>query len=75
MYLGYPSGYHSMSLKSAGERYLGIELDKTIRGQIIWKGLTDDVIIYAAKDVQYLEKIKMPNIKNLVKRTANCHRI
>lgn len=68
MYLGYPSGYHSMSLKSAGEHYLGIELDKTIRGQIIWKGLTDDVIIYAAKDVQYLEKIKNAQHKELSKK-------
>lgn len=68
MYLGYPSGYHSMSLKSAGEQYLNIELDKTIRGQIIWKGLTDDVIIYAAKDVQYLEKIKNAQYKELSKK-------
>lgn len=47
-----------MSLQKAGEMYLGIELDKSIRGQIIYSGLTDSVIEYAAKDVQYLEKIK-----------------
>lgn len=47
-----------MSLKKAGEMYLGIELDKSIRGQIIYKGLSDDVIEYAALDVKYLEKIK-----------------
>lgn len=47
-----------MNLKKAGEMYLGIELDKTVRGQIMWKGLVEEVIIYAALDVKYLEKIK-----------------
>lgn len=58
MWLGYPTGIHSMSLKSAGENYLGIELDKSIRGQIIYKGLTLETITYAAHDVKYLEKLK-----------------
>ena len=58
IWLGYPSGMHSMSLKSAGQNYLGIELDKTVRGQIIWrKELTDSIIIYAANDVRYREDI------------------
>ena len=58
IWLGYPSGIHSMSLKSAGEHYLGVELDKTVRGQIIWKKkLTDEIIEYAANDVRYLEDI------------------
>lgn len=57
MWLGYPSGFHSMSLKSAGESYLGVELDKTVRGQIIWAGLSEAVIEYAANDVKYLEQI------------------
>lgn len=57
MYMGYPSGFHSMALKAAGENYLGVELDKTVRGKIMWAGLQDDVIIYAANDVKYLEKI------------------
>lgn len=47
-----------MNLKKAGEMYLGIELDKTVRGQIMWKGLVEEVIIYAALDVKYLERIK-----------------
>lgn len=58
MWLGYPAGYHSLSLRTAGQTYLNIELDKSIRGKIIWAGLTDDVIIYAALDVKYLEDIK-----------------
>ncbi len=57
-WLGWPSGMHSLSLKSAGENYLGVELDKTVRGQIIWKKeLTDEIIIYAARDIEYLEDI------------------
>ena len=57
MWLGFPSGIHSMSLKAAGENYLGVELDKTVRGQIMWAGLSEAVIEYAANDVKYLEKI------------------
>lgn len=57
-WLGWPSGMHSLSLKSAGENYLGVELDKTVRGQIIWKKeLTDEIVKYAANDVRYLEDI------------------
>ena len=58
MYLGFPAGMHSMSLKTAGMQYLGIELDKSVRGKIQWAGLTDDVIVYAALDVKYLEQIR-----------------
>lgn len=59
MWLGYPAGMHSMSLKTAGETYCNIELDKSIRGKIIWsKTLSDDIIEYAANDVKYLEDIK-----------------
>lgn len=58
LYLGYPAGMHSMSLKSAGQEYLGIELDKSVRGKIIWSPeLTDDIIEYGARDVEYLEQI------------------
>lgn len=58
MWLGYPAGFHSMSLKSAGITYLDVELDKTVRGQIIWKkDLTNEIVQYAANDVKYLEKI------------------
>ena len=57
-----------MTLKKAGELYLGIELDKTVRGQIIYKGLTDEVIIYAAKDVEYLEDIMNAQIAELKKK-------
>lgn len=63
---GYPSGMHSMSLKAAGENYCNIELDKSVRGKIIWsKTLTDDIIEYGALDVKYLEKIREEQLKRL----------
>ena len=57
LWLGYPSGMHGLSLKAAGEHYLGIELDKSTRGKIHYLGLNAEVIAYGAKDVQYLEDI------------------
>ena len=53
------------NLKWAGEYYLNAELDKSIRGQIIYRGLVGDVIIYAANDVKYLEQIREKQIKLL----------
>lgn len=68
-WLGWPSGMHSLSLKSAGENYLGVELDKTVRGQIIWrKELTDDIVKYAANDVRYLEDIMIKQTEILYAR-------
>ena len=57
-----------MNLKKAGEMYLGVELDKSIRGQIIYKGLVGDVIEYAANDVKYLEKIREKQLEELSKK-------
>lgn len=57
-----------MNLKKLGEMYLGVELDKSIRGQIIYKGLVGDVIVYAANDVKYLEKIRELQLMQLRKR-------
>lgn len=68
MWLGYPTGIHSMSLKAAGENYLGVELDKSVRGKIIWAGLTTDVVEYSANDVKYLEQIMNKQKEELKKR-------
>ena len=61
LYLGYPPagkyGGISYSLHALADRYLNINLDKSVRGEIIWRGLDDSVIIYAANDVKYLEDI------------------
>lgn len=45
------------SLKALCYRYLGIDVDKTIRGEIIWRGIDVSVIKYAAGDVMYLGDI------------------
>lgn len=74
MWLGFPAGFHSMSLKSAGENYLDVELDKTVRGKIRWAGLSEDVIEYAANDVKYLERIMDKQLSELERKgllTAN----
>lgn len=65
LYLGYPSGIMSYSLKSIAQRRLNIDIDKTIRGEIIWRGLDTSVIKYAAGDVQYLGEIMKLQLKDL----------
>lgn len=57
LHLGYDSKFFRVSLKAIAERRLGIDIDKTVRGEIIWRGLDSNVVIYAAGDVTYLEKI------------------
>lgn len=60
---------HGLSLKAAGENYLGIELDKSVRGEIIWrKQLSDRIIKYSADDVKYLEDIYQKQTDILYKR-------
>ena len=68
LWLGYPSGIHSLSLKSAGESYLGVELDKTVRGKIHYEGLSTEVIQYGANDVKYLEDIILKQYEELRKK-------
>ena len=57
LYMGFPSGQVSYSLKETAWRRLHINIDKTVRGEIIWRGLDTRVIKYAASDVLYLEDI------------------
>lgn len=57
LHLGYPSGVISYALNAIAERRLGVNIDKTVRGEIIWRGLDEEVVLYAAGDVTYLEKI------------------
>ena len=45
--------YTPYSIKTAIKKYCGQDLDKTVRGQIISKGLTPTVIVYAANDVKW----------------------
>ena len=53
----------SRSLKAMCLKYFDVDLDKTVRGQIITKGLNAAVIEYAAYDVYYLEDIMEAQMK------------
>lgn len=77
LYLGYPAykkgskvSGPSMSLASIAERRLGIQVDKTVRGQIFWRGLDTSVILYAAKDVEHLEDIMWSQVSECKRK--NC---
>lgn len=67
LYLGYPSGIISYSLKSVAWKYLHEDIDKTVRGEIIWRGLDESVVKYAAGDVTFLEKI-------MIAQVDECHK-
>lgn len=45
-------------LKTIVEKYCGVTLDKSVRGEIIIKGLTDRVLEYGANDVKYLIEVR-----------------
>lgn len=68
LYLGYPAGIISFSLAAIAQRRLGIDIDKSIRGQIIWRGLDTQVIIYAANDVKWLEDIMWSQVSDCKKK-------
>jgi DNA polymerase I-like protein with 3'-5' exonuclease and polymerase domains len=70
IHLGYPPGSISYSLAAMAERYLGIYLDKSIRGQIRYRGVDSDVIIYGASDVKYMGKIMQLQMKTVKERNA-----
>ena len=44
-------------LKTLVQKYCNEYLDKSVRGQIITHGLSPEVIVYGARDVQFLEHI------------------
>lgn len=68
LYLGYPNGEISYSLQAIAERYLNIFLDKTVRGQIIWRRLDSKVIEYAANDVVHLYPIMKAQMRKAAKQ-------
>lgn len=56
---GVLKGYElSYALRAAAVRRCNIDIDKTVRGKIINDGLTEEVVVYAAGDVMWLEDIK-----------------
>lgn len=58
----------SYSLRATAMRRCNIDIDKTVRGKIINEGLTEEVIVYAAGDVMWLEDIKDEQDKELDKQ-------
>lgn len=68
LHLGYPSGIISYSLKSIAKQRLNVDMDKSIRGEIIWRGLDAKVIKYAADDVVYLEDIMWQQVEECKKK-------
>lgn len=76
LYLGYPPEHkdpiHGMSysLQSILKRRFDIYMDKTVRGQIQWRGIDDSVIKYAANDVVYLYDIMVSQLKDC--RAKDC---
>ena len=60
----------SYALDAIARRRLCINLDKSVRGEIIWRGLDERVIKYAAADVVHLEDIMNSQIKDC--RKKNC---
>lgn len=56
----YPSRTYyelSFALDALGYKYLGINIDKSVRGKIKYVGITEEVIIYGANDVIHLADI------------------
>ena len=80
LYLGYPRGSNDdankkyivkMGLADLVDRYFNQYLDKSVRGEIIWKGLLNErVILYAAGDVTWLEKVMTEQVKTLKQRDS-----
>lgn len=67
LFLGFPPGIVSLSLQACVRRYRNVELDKSVRGKING-GLTDEIIIYSANDVVWLEDVMNEQIKLLTIR-------
>ena len=71
LHLGFDNKFFHYSLKDVAYRRLNIDIDKTTRGEIIWRGLDDKVIVYAAGDVMYLESIRDKQIEDCVAKECS----
>lgn len=67
LHLGYNPKYTKYSLQAVAKRRLNKFIDKSVRGEIIWRGLDSKVILYAAGDVMHLEDIMELQIKDCEK--------
>lgn len=76
LYLGYPNGIIKYSLAEVANRRLKIFIDKTVRGQIIWRGIDSEVIKYAANDVVHLYDIMIEQLKDCkIKKCINAAKV
>ena len=64
---GKPRDMYSVSLKTCAKKYCDYDMDKTARGEIITKGLTERTIVYSATDVKYSIPIYKAQQKELIK--------
>ena len=70
LHLGFNNKFFHYSLNDVAERRLKIDIDKTTRGEIIWRGLDDKVVLYAAGDVVHLEDIRDQQMKECEQKTC-----
>lgn len=70
IYLGYPPEIIGFSLQEVAKRYLNVYISKEVRGQIIWRGLDEAVVLYAAGDVVHLWPIMQKQAAICRKRGA-----
>ena len=64
---GYNDSDRELGLGKVTQKYAGVTLDKSVRGKIHRVGLTDEVIVYGAKDVKYLHTIKEKQLISIAK--------
>lgn len=53
-------------LKTIVKKYCDAELDKSVRGKIITQGLSPEVIVYGARDVEFLEPVMKKQMKEIL---------
>lgn len=68
LHLGWPSAEIKYSLQDIAFRRLGRYIDKSVRGQINYMGLTEPVIRYAANDVVHLYDIMCSQLVDCVRQ-------
>ena len=71
LHLGFDNKFFHYSLQAVADRRLKIDIDKTTRGEIIWRGLDDRVVLYAAGDVVHLEDIRDQQINDCKIKTCS----
>lgn len=57
----------SYALDAIAKYRLNIIIDKSVRGEIIWRGVDEKVILYGLNDVTHLEKIMQAQIEDMRK--------